>query len=415
MNSIRRGVVGVQAAKSSFLLAVAGALAGIAAPAGAQGPALPLTGELQANQFTNGDQAVPSVGMGDNGVHVVIWTSFGQDGDESGIVLRRFPADGTQPFNESVVNQQTANDQDSPGLGMNANGDWIATWDTTTAGQGLRGRASSLNGTSIGNEFAVSVATDAAPQFPGAARADDDSSIAVWSIPGAVLFRRFDASSAPITGDSDGTPQSESGARPAVGLRPAGGAWLAYAASDADEVGVFVQSFDAAGDADGAVFAVAASPANPQTQASLDTAADGGFVIAWRDLLLGVRVRCFGADGSPRSAEIAVDPIGPFKLDVGVAPDGQFVVVFHDELIWAREFDRTCRPVGDAFQVNETVEGFQRSPDAAAGRDRFVVVWHTQNLDDDGAAVARRLYRFRTIFADGFEEENLVAWSSTAP
>ena len=122
-------------AREKWASAVAGLWAAAAGvelePARAQGAPIALTAELQVNQFTTGTQSSPSVGMRDDGVHVVVWVSAGQDGDGDGIVQRKFASDGSEPFNESVLNQNTAGAQLLPEIGMNALGDWIAVWDST--------------------------------------------------------------------------------------------------------------------------------------------------------------------------------------------------------------------------------------------------------------------------------------------
>lgn len=86
-------------AREKWASAVAGlwaAAAGVEVEsARAQGAPIALTAELQANQFTTGAQSSPSVGMRDDDVHVVVWVSAGQDGDDDGIVQRKFASDGS--------------------------------------------------------------------------------------------------------------------------------------------------------------------------------------------------------------------------------------------------------------------------------------------------------------------------------
>lgn len=136
----RRGRV-LSTALAAVLAASAAAFPQSAVP-------LPVTGELQVNQAVAGNQEAPAAGMREDGVHVVVWQSAGQDASGSAIVVRHFPADGSQPANESVLNELTAGDQFAPAVSMNASGDWFAVWDTATAAQGLRGRATTGGGTS---------------------------------------------------------------------------------------------------------------------------------------------------------------------------------------------------------------------------------------------------------------------------
>lgn len=404
-------------ARGKWASAVAGlcAAAGIeVAPALAQGAPIALTAELQANQFTAGAQHSPSIGMRDDGVHVVVWVSAGQDGDGNGIVQRKFASDGSEPFNESVLNQNTAGDQSLPEIGMNALGDWIAVWDSSASGAGIRGRASGNNGTTLGAEIPVSITTSSSAQIPNAARADDDGFVATWSL-GAAIFRAFDATSTATTGDEPVAAALGSTARPAPGVASDGSFVVAFLAPDGNGTGVFAQRFDAGALPVGAPIPVQESTANDSFSPSLGVADDGSFVIGWSDSTLGQRLRCFRADGTPRGGEIALNPLLFGGPRIGMAPDGHFVAAFAVSEISVQEFDRTCRFVGDDFFANTVTAGNQGSQHAAAGRDRYGVVWHTTGVDGDGTSVARRLYRFRTVYADDFESDDLASWSAVVP
>ncbi len=63
-----------------------------------------LTGELQVNQFTSGDQKWARVATDNQGNFVVTWTSFGQDGTSSSVYARRFDSQGNAFGNEFRVN-----------------------------------------------------------------------------------------------------------------------------------------------------------------------------------------------------------------------------------------------------------------------------------------------------------------------
>ena len=403
-------------ARGKCVSAVAGLWAAAAGvelePARAQGAPIALTAELQVNQFTTGAQSSPSVGMRDDGVHVVVWVSAGQDGDGDGIVQRKFASDGSEPFNESVLNQNTAGAQLLPEIGMNALGDWIAVWDSTAAGAGIRGRATASNGTILGAEIPVSITTSA--QIPNTARADDDGFVATWDIGGA-QFRAFDATSTATTGDELVAPALGSTSRPAPGFASDGSFVVAFVADDGNGTGVFAQRFDADAQPVGAPIPVPESTANDDTSTSIGVADDGSFVVGWRDSALGQRLRCFRADGTPRGGEIALSPLLTGGPRIGMSPQGHFVATFAVSEMSVQEFDRTCRFVGDDFFANTATAGVQTSPHAAAGRDRYAVVWHTNGVDGDSGSVARRLFRFRTIYADDFESDDLASWSAVVP
>ncbi|MGE0639336.1 MAG: hypothetical protein AB7P46_03585 [Thermoanaerobaculia bacterium] len=379
-----------------------------AAAAFAQSDPLPLTAELQVNQFATGGQEAPRVAMSPTGVHVVVWSSPGQDGDGVGVILRRFPADGSAPFNESVLNQSTTGDQGLSDIGMNANGNWIAVWRNFAGGASVRGRAASNGGTTLGSEFEISQTTQPV-DGPAAARTNDGGFVASWGANVGVRF--FDNSLQPVTGDISPAPALSGIFRPRVAALPLAGSVVAMAAADNDVNGVFAQRFDAAGDPVGDLIPVPENESHDQKFAVVDAAADGSFVIAWQDTPDGVRVRCFEADGTPRSAEIPVSGVS-VSPEIAVSPGGAFVVTYSVTEVLAREFDRTCQPIGPEFLANTTTSGFQAGSAAAAGNDRFVIVWHSANLDGDGLGIARRIFRFRSIFSDNFESGDDGAWSN---
>lgn len=377
-------------------------------------PAQPLGVELLVNQFASGEQVSPDIGMRDDGLFVVVWTSQGQDGDGDAIVQRRFAADGSTTFNESVLNQQTAGDQSAARLSMNGSGDLVAVWNTSASGGGLRGRATASNGSVFGGEFQASVATTGSFQSPSVSRAEDDSFVVVWKGTTPV-FRRFSAAGTATTGDLGAALSTASPSRGAVAAQNDGTFVIAFDAVDDADLGVYVERFAANSLPDALPVAVAEAPDHVQIQADVGSASNGSFAVTWLDNTLGLRLRCFTADGVPASAEIGVFAgIGSIGR-LAVAPDGAIVVTFDGAEVQAREFDRTCQPVTDAFVVNQTIAGNQQAPSVAAGRQSFAVVWESSGVDGSARGIMRRVYLLRSIFADRFESADLTAWSAAVP
>lgn len=394
---------------------VTGLAVALAVGAAAQDP-LPLTGELLVNQTTAGVQSGPAVGMAANGTHVVLWTSEGQDGDGQAIVFRKFPGDGTAPFNEAVLNQDTAGDQFNSAIDMNEAGGWVGAWDSTASGQGLRGRRTNAGGTVLANEFPLMETPAIGAQFVAVARSENDSFVAVWQASSESRFRRFDDTGAAVSGDGTVAPTLGQTFRPRVAARSDGGFVVAFEAVDDDQNGVYFQRFGTLGLPIGDPVHVAQSEAGDQRDADLAILPGNGFVIVWNDSLQGLRARRFRLTGVPLGDEIAVAPaVSVARPSVAVSSAGGFVVAYQPGEVRAREFDRLGRPVGPSFQVNLTTDGLQAAPTVGAGLDRFVVAWHSANFDGDGLAVVRRLYQLSSIFVDTFDSGTLGAWSSTVP
>jgi len=382
----------------------------------AQGAPLPLTGELAVPETTAGSQDLPEVGMRDAGDYVVVWQSDVAGGGRD-IFHRRFAADGSAPFGELVVNQNTAGDQLAPAIEVNGSGDWIVLWASDAAGQGVRGRATTSAGATLLDEFAFSQATSAGASALSISRAEDGSWVGGWNLPAATV-RRFDAAGAPASGDVAPGATLLSPLNPAVAAVADGEFVVALQVSDNDGSGIFRERFGAAGVPIGLPELVSESEDNAQQSPDIGAADDGRTVVVWADAALGIRARCFANSGVATSPELAVGGASE-RPRVGVAPDGAFVVAFRTPAddIAAREYDRACRPVGAAFTVNTATAGIQTLPDVASSNDRFAVVWRGLGVggDADGSGVARRLFLRRSLFSDPFEDGTTSAWSAVQP
>jgi hypothetical protein len=70
-----------------------------------------------------------SVAVDDDGDFAVVWTSFGQDGDNAGVYMRMYDRNGNPlTTNDIRVNTYTAGNQNNPSIAMDADGDFIVTW-----------------------------------------------------------------------------------------------------------------------------------------------------------------------------------------------------------------------------------------------------------------------------------------------
>jgi|GEM_PF-6759001 len=91
--------------------------------------AAPLTSadQISVNTHLGGDQTVPSVAMDANGDYVVTWQSYRQDGSFNGIYARRYDATGHPLSDEFQVNTYTTSDQGYPSIPMDSAGDFVIT------------------------------------------------------------------------------------------------------------------------------------------------------------------------------------------------------------------------------------------------------------------------------------------------
>ena len=129
-------------------------------------------GEFRVNSTITGDQFNSSVTTLADGGFAVTWTSFGQDGDASGVYGQRYTAAGVADGGEFRLNQTTSGFQqqdDVPrqGVAQLAGGQLVAVWAGNGAGdaQGVYARQFSLgpvNAAPAGTDATLTITEDAA-------------------------------------------------------------------------------------------------------------------------------------------------------------------------------------------------------------------------------------------------------------
>lgn len=172
----------------------------------------PVGNRIQVNLTTEQDQRDPAVDSDPLGNTVVVWESYGQDGDLGGIYARLFDSSGSPINGEIPVNAVTAGHQELPQVAYLPGGSFVVAWQTRPIG----------------------------------------------SVPGALSFRVFSGSGQPLTGEIQlpGLPGATSRLLDAVGT-PTGTVRLRWGLDNPDgtTLGLWMQEFNSAG--------VAVGPATP--------------------------------------------------------------------------------------------------------------------------------------------------------
>ena len=168
-----------------------------------------------------------------------------------------------------------------------------------------------------------------------------------------------------------------------------------------------------------------------QAYASISTAADGCFIVAWESFeqdgsQLGVFARVYGPDGLPNTAEIPVNTTtagAQQRPAIACRPDCDFVVVWQGEGdgssdgIFGQRFSEFGNPLGVEFAVNEFTTSTQSFPAAAIdAAGAFVVVWQSFSEDGSGfSVVGRRFAANGTPLAGDFVVNTTTSGNQTAP
>jgi hypothetical protein len=115
--------------------------------------------EFRVNTYTTGAQDMPNMDMLPDGRSVVVWESTGQDGALDGVFGQRYDATGAAAGAEFQVNSTTATSQDEASVGIAADGSFVVAFEDDSAGSEVRARRFDGNGNPVGADFQVNTYT----------------------------------------------------------------------------------------------------------------------------------------------------------------------------------------------------------------------------------------------------------------
>jgi hypothetical protein len=259
----------------------------------------PLTGEFQVNTYILDYQGEPAVVMDKDGNFIVAWQSWKQDGDSFGVYARRFRADGSPLAAEFPVNTYNTTDQFHPAIASDADGDFVIAW--TSFGQdgdqtGIFAQRFSKNGTRAGTEFRINPRPLGPQERPGVAMGQNGNFVVCWQSyeftqdSYDIQARAFDEAGSPL-----GNDWVVNTYRKGYQIHPdiaADGqdhfliAWESWA-QDGDSFGVFAAVFDSRGLTLADEFQANAAPAGSQERPRGFLTEKSHFGIVWQSSLKG--------------------------------------------------------------------------------------------------------------------------------
>jgi hypothetical protein len=197
-----------------------------------------LTGEFRVNTILAGQQHTSMTAMDADGDFVIVWSSFGQDLSSYGVYAQRYNAAGAAQGPEFRVNTRTTGIQRHPVVAMDADGDFVVSWDSDGqdgSSYGVFAQRFNAAGVAQGAEFQVSSFTANSQALPSIAMDDDGDFVVTWN-----SFQQ-----------------------------------------DGSHYGVYAQRFNRTGVPQESEFRVNAFTANRQGFPAVAMDADGDYVVAW--------------------------------------------------------------------------------------------------------------------------------------
>lgn len=314
----------------------------------------PVGGEFQVNSFTTQIQSKPALAMDDSGNFIVVWESNGQDGSVFGIFGQRFDASGVPQGAEFQVNTYTTGMQNTPAVAVDGSGDFVVVWqsygqDGNLSHYSVFGRRFNSSGTPASGEFQVNTFTTGPQRDPSVAVAAAGDFVVAWQSylqDGAfysIVGRRFSAAGTPQGGEIQvNTVTTNNQVVPAVAADSLGNFVVVWEdkAADGSDYGIFGQRFDASGATLGGQFRANTHTLSQQRNPAVAANDAGEFLVTWHSYeqdgsLDGVFGQRYSPAGSAQAAEFQINTYTTDRQMLStVAADeaGRFVVAWRSWL-----------------------------------------------------------------------------------
>lgn len=255
----------------------------------------PISNEFQVNFTETGDQGAPDVAMEKDGDFVVAWTNA-QPGYQSATVASRRFNRTVNPLGDEVI-LSGGTWASTPSIAMDADGDHVIAWvgDQLDATGGIHARRYDRTGAALGDAFLVNTYTDGVQGSPDVAMDADGDFIVTWQSyqqAGAyyeVYAQRYSRAGAPRGGEVRINPSiTGSQAYPHVAMNSGGDyvvTWTSAIPGTVVEVEVWARRYTRAGQPLATAFRVNTRTDDLQQASVIGLDGSGGFVIAWESNL----------------------------------------------------------------------------------------------------------------------------------
>lgn len=148
--------------------------------------------QFQVNSYTTNGQTAAAISLDSDGDFVVVWTSDGSGGDSSNgsVQGQRFNSSATPAGLQFQVNSYTTNQQGSPDVSLDSDGDFVVVWQSTgatgdTSFDSVQGQRYNSVGTVAGGQVQINNYTTGHQQFPAVSRDSDGDFVVAWQSAGS--------------------------------------------------------------------------------------------------------------------------------------------------------------------------------------------------------------------------------------
>lgn len=365
----------------------------------------PSGSETIVNTTTAGTQQNPAVAMDSSGNFIVVWESYGEDGDGFGIYAQRYFADGSKNGSQFKVNNSTVRDQRFPDVAMSETGIttivWMSNhdadigrgWDCFKrmydAAGGIIVNQSRLNSTSSGDQKFPKVAMNASGEsfFTWMSEDQDGDDYGIYGrhtlVNGANTSSPYIINS--TTAGFQGFPDIDANNDGTFVVT-----WQTE--TDGNGSGIFGQLFNSDRTMNGSEFVVNSTTTHNQQEPAIVISETGHFGIFWSSYLqdsdqMGVFGRIYNTAGTSTVSEFQVNTTtskGQDHISVATSEDGYFIITWSSygqdgnrDGVYAQVVRHTGVFVGLEQKINTRTTDFQQFPGVAAYQDtsKVIIAW----------------------------------------
>nr|MDO8081258.1 hypothetical protein [Candidatus Freyarchaeota archaeon] len=306
--------------------------------------------EILANTNTTSNQMYSSVCCRSDGSFVVAWSSLDQDGDGYGVYVKIFNSTGGSITGDIQVNTYTTGDQWEPSVCCRSDGSFVVAWmsygQDAAGGFGVYAKLFNSTGGNTTGDIQVNTYTTSYQMYPSVCCRSDGSFVVAWESYGqdaanswGVYAKLFNSTGGNTTGDIQvNTYTTNFQMSPSVCCRSDGSFVVAWTSDgqDGSSWGVFAKLFNSTGGNTTGDIQVNTYIASDQQFPSVCCRSDGSFVVAWQSYgqdgeWWGVYAKLFNSAGGNTTDEIQVNTYTTSdQADPSVCcrSDGSFVVAW---------------------------------------------------------------------------------------
>ena len=376
---------------------------GSSRPRSSPSPDLVQPDEFRVNTYTSLDQGTPDIAMDDDGNHVVVWVSGGQDGSAYGIYGQRYDNSGDPQGTEFRVNSFTSGNQAQSRVAMDSAGNFVVVWTSQDADghlDGIFAQRYDSRGNRAGSEFQVNEYTLSNQDTPDVAMDDAGNFVVVWAsqvedtnFTAGIYGQRYDSSGNRIGSEFQVNSYiTDDQTAPAVAMDETGNFVVVWQSDtqDGDRLGVFAQRYNSLGSRAGSEFQVNTYTTELQQDLAVAMDGDGDFIIVWRDESRydDIQARLYSSSGVASGSEFTVNSYttnAQYEPAIATDQQGNFIVVWSSDVftesgntgeVFCQRLNSSGTLIGSEFQVNTlTTEDQLDASVASDAEGNFTVVW----------------------------------------